>query len=68
MRIRPPRRAWSLLNTSLLATPYLTLEHRRHRLAGLLQRDLLACPVRTAQAKIFAFAPPSAWAVVTARL
>ena len=48
-RIRPPRRAWSLLKTSLLATPYCSSSARRHRLAGLLQRDLLACRRATAQ-------------------
>ena len=67
IRIRPPIRACSLLNTSFVASAY-----RRESPAG---TGLPACssatfcrPTRTAQAKIFAFAPPASVAVLTTRL
>ena len=66
-RIRPPSRAWSLLNTSFSATAYFI---RRPAGTGLpaCSSATFSLPTATPQAKILALAPPAPCAVVTALL
>ena len=61
-RTRPPRAAWTLANTSLVASLYLRARRVGIGLFATL-RSLTSRPTLTAQLKIFSARPPLAWAV-----